>query len=533
MEDFSLNYGNNFSHLDSNKGIDSQQDVDRSTKKVRFKDGSGEEDTDMILEVESSPKIFWKDKLLGLNSGALDKTELGSLNADVDEKIEFLEGDIHRSIINIQPWTKEFNPLQPYPSMMLAWIRLPGLPGYLYKKKIIEEIGGTIGKSIFIPAKDQVTGVLTKTEKRDKPMAYGPWMVVERRNKWQSRRSTSIKVDIMDGKSGSRFGALANMEGMVDLDVEQNKGNKGNSTKFQEKMKAANFERLQGKKGRGSANNNIKKMGVDKSGNVPLILADTQADKLMDPVVKVGGHEAGTEDLLAGAKVAESAKATLNLGSFDGKQVAEPANEVLKQDTNGVDPNSYGTSSHFAETGSFSNSITDPDFNFLPNKILINKLNSNFNSNPVNFLCVNPIFVEQGGKEDMDVASNLKSFSLGPELVVLNIADFSESLCPNKHSAVSFKEKGQDIDINLQRASSLISSGNKARNNVKIMGGKDGSIRDSRKTNKTPHGKGNALKIKNPPKFPLSDSMSRLAQTISIRHTANPGIVAPCDGGKS
>ncbi|KAK5775604.1 hypothetical protein PVK06_043511 [Gossypium arboreum] len=30
--------------------------------------------------------------------------------------------------------------------MVMAWIRLLGLPGYLYKKKIIEEIEGTIGK---------------------------------------------------------------------------------------------------------------------------------------------------------------------------------------------------------------------------------------------------------------------------------------------------------------------------------------------------------------------------------------------------
>ncbi|KAH1090967.1 hypothetical protein J1N35_018224 [Gossypium stocksii] len=32
--------------------------------------------------------------------------------------------------------------------MVLAWIRLPSLLGYVYKRKIIEEIGGTIGKMV-------------------------------------------------------------------------------------------------------------------------------------------------------------------------------------------------------------------------------------------------------------------------------------------------------------------------------------------------------------------------------------------------
>lgn len=32
--------------------------------------------------------------------------------------------------------------------MVLAWIRLPGLPGYLYKRQIIEAIGSLIGKVV-------------------------------------------------------------------------------------------------------------------------------------------------------------------------------------------------------------------------------------------------------------------------------------------------------------------------------------------------------------------------------------------------
>lgn len=48
----------------------------------------------------------------------------------------------------MQPWTKHFSPEQPYPSMVLAWIRLPNLPGHLYKRKIIEAIESLIGKVV-------------------------------------------------------------------------------------------------------------------------------------------------------------------------------------------------------------------------------------------------------------------------------------------------------------------------------------------------------------------------------------------------
>lgn len=57
---------------------------------------------------------------------------------------------VYGQYLTVQPWTKEFCPSQPYPSLVLAWIRLPGLPGYLYKKKIIKVIGNTIGKVVHL-----------------------------------------------------------------------------------------------------------------------------------------------------------------------------------------------------------------------------------------------------------------------------------------------------------------------------------------------------------------------------------------------
>ncbi|XP_016675437.2 uncharacterized protein [Gossypium hirsutum] len=50
--------------------------------------------------------------------------------------------------LTVQPWTIAFDPTQAYPSVVMAWIRFPGLPGYLYNHKIITEIGEMVGKVV-------------------------------------------------------------------------------------------------------------------------------------------------------------------------------------------------------------------------------------------------------------------------------------------------------------------------------------------------------------------------------------------------
>lgn len=50
--------------------------------------------------------------------------------------------------LTVQLWFKEFSPLPPYPNVVLAWIRLPGLPGFMFYRQIVEAIGGLIGKVV-------------------------------------------------------------------------------------------------------------------------------------------------------------------------------------------------------------------------------------------------------------------------------------------------------------------------------------------------------------------------------------------------
>ncbi|PPE00605.1 hypothetical protein GOBAR_DD02386 [Gossypium barbadense] len=53
---------------------------------------------------------------------------------------------IYMQYITVQTWTMDFNLIQTYLTVVKAWIRLPGLSGFLYKRRILEEIGGMIGK---------------------------------------------------------------------------------------------------------------------------------------------------------------------------------------------------------------------------------------------------------------------------------------------------------------------------------------------------------------------------------------------------
>ncbi|XP_039059350.1 uncharacterized protein LOC120203051 [Hibiscus syriacus] len=48
--------------------------------------------------------------------------------------------------LTVQPWSMNFSTSQPYPTAVIAWIRFPDLPEYLYNKKILSNIGSLVGK---------------------------------------------------------------------------------------------------------------------------------------------------------------------------------------------------------------------------------------------------------------------------------------------------------------------------------------------------------------------------------------------------
>ncbi|KAH1083396.1 hypothetical protein J1N35_023157 [Gossypium stocksii] len=81
-------------------GEGSRVNVDRNTKKVRFREGIGEAATDMLVELMSTSTVSWKDKLLENKTGNFGKTATENSGVGAEDDLEFLEGDILRCIVN-------------------------------------------------------------------------------------------------------------------------------------------------------------------------------------------------------------------------------------------------------------------------------------------------------------------------------------------------------------------------------------------------------------------------------------------------
>ncbi|MBA0549938.1 hypothetical protein Golob_020931 [Gossypium lobatum] len=206
---------------------------DRATKKVRFKGTDGEEGVDMIVDMSSEPMLSWKDRLRDVMRSTVNgvlsimfsnrvQRILPSMPfklIDVEHgyfSVKFQSNDdsekeltqepcvVFGQYLTVQPWMPDFNPLQLFPNVVMTWIRLPGLLGFLYKRKILEEIGGFIGRVVKLdynrnsrnghmkalcphsvenldhPREKEVVSVGNIEGKEEE--AFGPWMVVNQKS---------------------------------------------------------------------------------------------------------------------------------------------------------------------------------------------------------------------------------------------------------------------------------------------------------------------------------------------------------------
>lgn len=53
---------------------------------------------------------------------------------------------VYGQYLTVQPWTIDFDTRQPYPSLVMAWVKFPRLPRHMFRKKILWEIGGLLGR---------------------------------------------------------------------------------------------------------------------------------------------------------------------------------------------------------------------------------------------------------------------------------------------------------------------------------------------------------------------------------------------------
>ncbi|MBA0783742.1 hypothetical protein Gotri_001402 [Gossypium trilobum] len=133
------------------------------------------------MAMDSFPTLekSWMNKVLGQ----------GAFRSGNDEDFEFKEGDFVRTTVNgiptisfservqqilvrdmvttvvyltVQSWTPKFNPLQAFPNSIMVWVRFLSLLGFLYKRRILEEIEGLI----------LVNGVVQRIEFESLPFVY-------------------------------------------------------------------------------------------------------------------------------------------------------------------------------------------------------------------------------------------------------------------------------------------------------------------------------------------------------------------------
>ncbi|MBA0553583.1 hypothetical protein Golob_012754, partial [Gossypium lobatum] len=93
----------------------------------------------MAMDLELSLNMSWKDKLLGVGLIASSKEHMVSGNGS-DGGLVLLEGNLIRSTVNGILKIDFSNRIK----VVMPWIRLPGLPGFIYKRRILKAIGGMV-----------------------------------------------------------------------------------------------------------------------------------------------------------------------------------------------------------------------------------------------------------------------------------------------------------------------------------------------------------------------------------------------------
>ncbi|XP_052877335.1 uncharacterized protein LOC108472367 [Gossypium arboreum] len=383
---------------------------------------------------------------------------------------------VYSQYLTVQPWTKEFCPSQPYPSLVLAWIRLPGLPSYLYKKKIIEVIGNTIGKVIRLDfntdsrtrgrfarlaayinldkplvAQILVNGRIQKVEYEALSTIYfscgkyGPTaefcivMQSEPRPEEQmmnvdqvaseKREDTTVYGPWMVAKRKSRRNSRNN----VPIRTEnKEKGNSGSRFGALASMEDPNF----GKKQKIILRDNPK---VNKRNRLGGVLPENGLSNsiIADPNIN--------------RPVVGSALRAID--SNNGKREEDLRLFNVIQASNLEGSNCNALDSTQCDPGSSSKQPFISDFNSLDNMDLHNSQNSNFNNMPVNFSCISPMFVDQGENNIKDLSTASKTVASIPELIEIPVANITKGLNNTKHTAISFKEKDLADNRNTGKAS--------------------------------------------------------------------------------
>ncbi|MFQ6624611.1 hypothetical protein Gotur_003965, partial [Gossypium turneri] len=106
---------------------------DRSTKKVRFNDSNTDGAVDMAQVELGRQRI-----IMILEMMKRSNCRTGSMD-DFEKVLSQGPWIIYGQYLKVQSWTMDFNLMQPYSSVVKAWIRLSSLSDFFYKHRILEE----------------------------------------------------------------------------------------------------------------------------------------------------------------------------------------------------------------------------------------------------------------------------------------------------------------------------------------------------------------------------------------------------------
>ncbi|KAK8289993.1 hypothetical protein V6Z12_D07G230300 [Gossypium hirsutum] len=438
--------------------------------------------------------------------------------------------------LTVQPWSLAFDPTQAYPNVVMAWIRFPGLPGYLYNHKIITVIGEMVGKVVKLDmntdnrtrgrfaklavyinlekplvshilingrkqnnscpfkiseslsekeiAPPELSSELQNTNKVDVEKEngnFGPWMIVEKK----SRRKIREKVNnySQSGKEGSRFRVL-NDEDSVKKDDEgfmmDSRHDKGKEILHDISMGKVPNAFSNGKlEWRKSNNNKSKEVGLKDSGG---------------PTSKVNGRpilEANNSlsILKDNSPIIVKAFSRLGYGDLTAGQargvLGSPAPELVDQHL-------------FTDDGSSSRSFTVAETQKIPG--------DSVGFRPEGESSGNRTVLKDSSRDSIAVPQDVGN------------------LDSNRHSAVVFHDSSQSKENNIIHppknfdSSLVLSSGSS-----KVI--KNRGRSQAKKQAKILLGSNTRFKISGSQRTSLKESMEHLAESISSFASPNLGVV--------
>lgn len=94
---------------------------------------------------------------------------------------------IYGQYLTVQPWTKFLNLKKSYLSIVLAWIRMLGLSRFMYKRPILQEVEGLVGKVVKLNLNtySKTRGcfarmvVFVDLDKTSSLPSYGEWRIAK------------------------------------------------------------------------------------------------------------------------------------------------------------------------------------------------------------------------------------------------------------------------------------------------------------------------------------------------------------------